>query len=194
MVAGKASGIWQVKPCAWAASKNSDVSCADCVALANQASGMAFQRSSLAAASIASGIETPLATSSVTRAKNSAASMTAGSPWVNPVCARAAVIILDNATAAERVVNLLHRKFPKLNIYVCAHDNAHKRRLTAAGTSGIVQETYELSLHLGETVLCGYGTPDEQIQEIIRDHRADDYALLSDVILPVTVEKDGQKT
>jgi hypothetical protein len=40
-------------------------------------------------------------------------------------------------------------------------------------------------------VLRGYGTPDEQIQEIIRDHRADDYALLSDVILPVTVEKDG---
>jgi CPA2 family monovalent cation:H+ antiporter-2 len=105
--------------------------------------------------------------------------------------ARAAVIILDNATAAERVVNLLHRRFPNLNIYVRARDNAHKRRLTAAGASGIVQETYELSLHLGETVLRGYGTPDEQIQEIIRDHRADDYALLSDVILPVTVEKDG---
>ena len=105
--------------------------------------------------------------------------------------ARAAVIILDNATAAERVVNLLHRRFPNLNIYVRARDNAHKRRLTAAGASGIVQETYELSLYLGETVLRGYGTPDEQIQEIIRDHRADDYALLSDVILPVTVEKDG---
>lgn len=105
--------------------------------------------------------------------------------------ARAAVIILDNATAAERVVNLLHRRFPNLNIYVRARDNAHKRRLTSAGASGIVHETYELSLHLGETVLRGYGTPDEQIQEIIRDHRADDCALLSDVILPVTVEKDG---
>jgi CPA2 family monovalent cation:H+ antiporter-2 len=107
--------------------------------------------------------------------------------------ARAAVIILDNATAAERVVNLLHRRFPNLNIYVRARDNAHKRRLTSAGASGIVHETYELSLHLGETVLRGYGTPDEQIQEIIRDHRADDYALLSDVILPVTVEKDGSE-
>jgi CPA2 family monovalent cation:H+ antiporter-2 len=107
--------------------------------------------------------------------------------------ARAAVIILDNATAAERVVNLLHRRFPKLNIFVRARDNAHKRRLAEAGASGIVHETYELSLHLGESVLRGYGTPDDQIQEIIRDHRADDYALLSDVILPVTDEKGAEK-
>ncbi|MFT5486188.1 MAG: CPA2 family monovalent cation:H+ antiporter-2 [Paracoccaceae bacterium] len=107
--------------------------------------------------------------------------------------ARAAVIILDNATAAERVVNLLHRRFPRLNIFVRARDNAHKRRLVSAGASGIVHETYELSLHLGEAVLRGYGTPDDQIRDIIRDHRADDYALLSDVILPVTAEKDGEK-
>lgn len=107
--------------------------------------------------------------------------------------ARAAVIILDNAAAAERVVNLLHRRFPKLNIFVRARDNAHKRRLAEAGASGIVHETYELSLHLGESVLRGYGTPDDQIQEIIHDHRADDYALLSDVILPVTDEKGAEK-
>ncbi|MGB0631462.1 MAG: monovalent cation:proton antiporter-2 (CPA2) family protein, partial [Alphaproteobacteria bacterium] len=72
--------------------------------------------------------------------------------------ARAAVIILDNAIAAERVVNLLHARYPNLNIYVRARDNAHKRRLTEAGASGIVHETYELSLHLGEAVLRGYGT------------------------------------
>lgn len=56
-----------------------------------------------------------------------------------------------------------------------------------------MHETYELSLHLGESVLRGYGTPDDQIQEIIHDHRADDYALLSDVILPVTDEKGAEK-
>ena len=64
---------------------------------------------------------------------------------------------------------------------------------TSAAASGIVHETYELSLQLGETVLRGYGTPDDRIQEIIRDHRADDYALLSDVILPVTDTKGGEK-
>ena len=105
--------------------------------------------------------------------------------------ARAAVIILDNAIAAERAVNLLHRRFPRLNIYVRARDNAHKRRLAAAGASGIVHETYELSLHLGEAVLRGFGTPDDRIRDIIREHRADDYALLSDVILPV--QKDAEE-
>jgi CPA2 family monovalent cation:H+ antiporter-2 len=107
--------------------------------------------------------------------------------------ARAAVIILDNATAAERLVNLLHQRFPKLTIYVRARDNAHKRRQSRAGASGIVHETYELSLHLGESVLRGFGTPDDRIREIIRDHRADDYALLSDVILPVMTPKDGEE-
>ena len=107
--------------------------------------------------------------------------------------ARAAVIILDNAIAAERVVHLLHRRFPKLNIFVRARDNAHKRRLSAAGAGGIVHETYELSLHLGEAVLRGYGMPDDQIREIIHDHRADDYALLSDVILPAAKPAEGEK-
>ena len=103
--------------------------------------------------------------------------------------ARAAVIILDNASAAERVVDLLHRRFPRLRLYVRARDNAHKRRLNAAGASGIVHETFEMSLQLGEAVLRGYGTPDDQIRNIIRDHRADDYALLSDIIHPVTDEE-----
>jgi CPA2 family monovalent cation:H+ antiporter-2 len=107
--------------------------------------------------------------------------------------ARAAVIILDNAIAAERAVNLLHRRFPRLEIFVRARDNAHKRRLNEAGASGIVHETYELSLHLGEQVMRGYGTPSDRIQEIIREHRADDYALLSDVILPKT-EGDPKKS
>jgi len=107
--------------------------------------------------------------------------------------ARSAVIILDNAIAAERVVHLLHRRFPKLNILVRARDNAHKRRLTDAGASGIVHETYEMSLQLGESALRGYGTPDDQIQNIIRDHRADDYALLSDVILPVQPDESEEK-
>ena len=108
--------------------------------------------------------------------------------------ARAAVIILDNAIAAERVVNLLSGRFPNLNIYVRARNNAHMRRLTEAGASGIVHETYELSLHLGEAVLRGYGTPDEQIRQIVRDHRAEDYALLADVILPTVPAEEEEKS
>lgn len=56
-----------------------------------------------------------------------------------------------------------------------------------------MHETYEMSLQLGESVLRGYGTPDEQIQDIIRELRADDYAELSDVILPVKPGDGGEK-
>ncbi len=105
--------------------------------------------------------------------------------------ARAAVIILDNAIAAERAVVLLHERYPRLGIFVRARDNAQKRRLTDAGASGIVHETYELSLQLGEAVLRNYGTPDDRIRDIVRELRADDYAQLADVILPTTPPPDA---
>ncbi len=98
--------------------------------------------------------------------------------------ARAAVIILDNAAGAERVVHQLRARYPGLEIYARARDNPHMHRLHEAGASGIVHETYELSLQLGEAVLRGYGADEGQIRRIIDMHRADDYALLADVIMP----------
>ena len=99
--------------------------------------------------------------------------------------ARAAVVIMDNAEAAERTVHLLHQRYPALHIFVRARDNRHRRRLEAAGASTIVHETFEMSLQLGGKVLRRLGTAEDKVAEIIDDHRADDYARLSDVILPV---------
>jgi CPA2 family monovalent cation:H+ antiporter-2 len=111
--------------------------------------------------------------------------------------ARAAVVILDNAEAAERAVHQLHRHHPALHIFVRARDNRHRRRLEAAGATGIVHETYEMSLQLGGNVLRRLGTAEDKVTEIIQDHRAEDYARLSDVILPVVAqggEKDAEGT
>ncbi len=109
--------------------------------------------------------------------------------------ARAAVVIMDNAEAAERTVHQMHQRYPALHIFVRARDNRHRRRLEAAGASGIVHETYEMSLQLGGNVLRRLGTAEEKVSEIIHDHRADDYARLSDVILPVVAQagKDDAK-
>ena len=106
--------------------------------------------------------------------------------------ARAAVVILDNAGAAERAVHQLHRHHPALHIFVRARDNRHRRRLEAAGATGIVHETYEMSLQLGGNVLRRLGTAEDKVTEIIQEHRAEDYARLSDVILPV-VAQGGDK-
>ena len=107
--------------------------------------------------------------------------------------ARAAVVIMDNAAAAERTVHQLHQRYPSLHILVRARDNHHRRRLEAAGASAIVHETYEMSLQLGSNILRRFGTAEDKVAEIIDDHRADDYARLSDVILPVVVPKKTEE-
>lgn len=98
--------------------------------------------------------------------------------------ARAAVIIMDNAEAASRTVHLLHQRFPRIEIFVRASDNRHRRALEEAGATGIVHETFEMSLQLGGAVLRRLGTPSDDIYDIIHNFRAEDYAPLSDVIFP----------
>ena len=99
--------------------------------------------------------------------------------------AKAAVIIMDNAEAAERTVDYLRRRYPKLGIFARARDDRHRRRLEQVGASGIIHETFEMSLQLGGAVLRSLGTPNRTIQEIILALRSEDYTQLSNVIFPV---------
>lgn len=101
--------------------------------------------------------------------------------------ARTAVVTMDDVERSERTVHLLHSLFPALHIMVRARDDAHRRRLVAAGADGIVHETVEMSLNLGAATLRSFGISDEEVQEIILAHRAEDYALLSE-----TVEEQGE--
>ncbi len=96
--------------------------------------------------------------------------------------ARAAVIILDNAEAAEAAVHAIRHHFPNVSTYVRGRDNRHRRRLEAVGATHVVHETYELSLQLGGRVLRGMGAPEALTEEIVARHRADDYALLGDIV------------
>lgn len=98
--------------------------------------------------------------------------------------AKAAVIIMDNAEAAERTVDYLRRRFPRLDIFARARDERHRRRLEQAGANGIIHETFEMSLQLGGAVLRALGTPNRTIQEIILAMRGENYAPLSNVIFP----------
>lgn len=106
--------------------------------------------------------------------------------------ARAAVVTMDDPDAAEQAVHLLHSLYPALHIFVRARDSDHRQRLETAGATVIVHETFELSLQLGGSVLRRMGTTDEEIQEIIHDLRAEDYARLSDVVLPATDAAAGR--
>jgi monovalent cation:H+ antiporter-2, CPA2 family len=98
--------------------------------------------------------------------------------------ARGAVIILDNVNEAEHAVDLLRRQLPKLQVFARAHDHRHMRRLKAAGATEVVPETYEMSLQLAGVVLRRLGTESERVDSIVNQYRADEYALLSEIIFP----------
>jgi CPA2 family monovalent cation:H+ antiporter-2 len=98
--------------------------------------------------------------------------------------ARAAVVILDNAEKAASAVHLLHQRHPRLDIFAQAGDNRQRRVLEAAGATGIVQEPFEMSLQLGGAVLRRLGTPAEEIADMIRTFRAEDYDALAEIIFP----------
>jgi CPA2 family monovalent cation:H+ antiporter-2 len=98
--------------------------------------------------------------------------------------ARGAVIILDNVGEAEHAVDLLRRQLPNLQVFARAHDHRHMRRLKAAGATDVVPETYEMSLQLAGVVLRRLGTDPERVDSIVTQYRADEYALLGEIIFP----------
>lgn len=107
--------------------------------------------------------------------------------------ARAAVVILDNADAAERTVHLLRRRHPKIDIFVRAKDHRHQQKLEEAGANAVIPETFEMSLQLGASVLRRFGTANESVQDIVDDLRFEDYAALNDIIYPKEDSLSGGK-
>jgi CPA2 family monovalent cation:H+ antiporter-2 len=96
--------------------------------------------------------------------------------------ARAVVVTIDQPRSAERVVHVLRHHYPDLHIVVRAHDTEHSRSLLEAGASSVVPEALEASLQLGHAVLRTAGTPDQEIDRIIGQLRAQDYAGLTDIV------------
>ena len=86
--------------------------------------------------------------------------------------ARALVVTMDNATAAERVVHNARRDYPDLLIYARARNRVHATRLLALGASDVVPENLESSLQLAGRVLAGAGCPEDVIIRRIDAQRA----------------------
>lgn len=75
--------------------------------------------------------------------------------------ARALVVTMDNATAAEHVVKVVHAEWPHLSIVVRARDAEHASRLLGHGASEVIMETVEASLQLSGRILQLMGTPED---------------------------------
>jgi CPA2 family monovalent cation:H+ antiporter-2 len=94
--------------------------------------------------------------------------------------AGAFVTTMDSPSAAERVVEEVHRNWPQVPIYARARDVVHATRLIARGATHVVPETIEASLQLSELVLIGAGVPDDAARHLIEVRRQAEQAALDE--------------
>lgn len=96
--------------------------------------------------------------------------------------ARACVITMHKNSGEIALVGLLRHRHPDLPILVRAHDFEHSTELDGAGSSAVVEETAEVALRLSALALGSYGVGQEEVADLTRDMREDDYARLKDLV------------
>ncbi len=95
--------------------------------------------------------------------------------------ARAAVITVDRSGEASHAVEALSRRMPAVPVFVRSHDLVHAQRLEEAGAAAVVPEAVEASLQLGGILLSSVGVGTDDVNRVMADFRADNYALLEDL-------------
>ncbi|MEW9808254.1 monovalent cation:proton antiporter-2 (CPA2) family protein [Mesorhizobium sp. ZMM04-5] len=81
--------------------------------------------------------------------------------------ARAAVVTLDDPTAAGAVLRGIRKTLPDLPVIVRARDTSNMKDLLRSGASSVLPETVESSLLLGGAVLRSLGEDDAQVDQAI---------------------------
>jgi K+:H+ antiporter len=94
--------------------------------------------------------------------------------------AGAFVATMDVPSAAEQVVEEVHRNWPHVPIYARARDTVHATRLMARGATHVIPETTEASLQLSEMVLIGAGVPGDAARHLIEGRRQTEQARLDE--------------
>lgn len=79
--------------------------------------------------------------------------------------ARAFVVTVNNARAAERMVKAAREVNPHAPVFARASDAAHAARLVALGAAGVVPEAIEASLQLAARVLEKLDLPEDTITQ-----------------------------
>ena len=79
---------------------------------------------------------------------------------------------MDEPGSGEWIVTRVSRTWPHLPIYARARDPVHAQRLRACGAAGVVPETTEASLQLGENLLVGVGIPEDAARRIVDEQRS----------------------
>ncbi|MDB5422099.1 MAG: potassium efflux system protein, partial [Brevundimonas sp.] len=84
------------------------------------------------------------------------------------------LVCVDNAEAADKIVELVRSEFPLTKLFVRAYDRGHSIRLIKAGVEFQIRETFESALAFGEHVLKDLGFSADEARETIDDVRRRD--------------------
>jgi len=93
--------------------------------------------------------------------------------------ARAFVVTVNRASAAERMVAAAHRIRPDALVFARAVDAPHAARLAALGAVAVIPETVEASLQLAARLLEGLDLPEEAVSQRVAAMRTDELGRLS---------------
>jgi len=85
--------------------------------------------------------------------------------------AQAFVVTMDEAGAAERMVQTIMQIRPGARVFVRARDAAHAERLAQLGATCVIPETEETSLQLSGRVLQAVGLPGDVVDRKLAEAR-----------------------
>ena len=92
--------------------------------------------------------------------------------------ARAFVVTVNSARAAEHMVAAARRRRPDAAVFARAIDAAHAAQLLKLGAVAVVPEAVEASLQLGGRLLEHLGLPDEAVARRIAERRGHELSRL----------------
>jgi glutathione-regulated potassium-efflux system protein KefB len=88
--------------------------------------------------------------------------------------AEAILVCINDAEAADKIVQLVKAEFPIAKLYVRSFDRGHTLRLIEARVDYQLRETFESALLFGKAVLVGLGFDPVVAEETARDVRKRD--------------------
>lgn len=93
---------------------------------------------------------------------------------------RAVVVALDNTTNARNTVNCVHDIAPRVKIFARARNLVESKELMQIGVKSALPETIESSLCLAQEVMSSVGVKDRTMNALLKQARADSYAMVDE--------------
>ena len=92
------------------------------------------------------------------------------------------IVTVDDVPTALRAVSHIRTGYPRVTVIARARDLASSGLLVNAGATLALPEALEASMRLGAAALEALGITSDDVEELLRSARKEDYALIRSAI------------